>query len=205
MRLLKKISLLAAIFIAANGLLMAQLSLGLRGGVNLAKQTSEGDGIEITTDNIMGLAFAGIAEIGLTENFAIQPELVFVQKGGKTEVFDEEFKLVLNHFEVPILLKYKFGTEMIGAFVSVGPSFGYSLSGEADGEKIEDWEAYNRFEIGANFGGGVGIKMGAGMVFVDARYLLGLSNIADNEFDEDFKSHNKGIGLSIGYLHNLGE
>jgi hypothetical protein len=203
MRLLKKISLVAAILIAANSLLMAQLSLGVRGGVNLAKQSSEGSGVEITTDNITGLMFAGIAEVGLTKSFAIQPELVFVQKGGKIE----DFELVLNHFEVPILVKYKFGTDMIGAFVAAGPSFGYSLSGKADGEKIEDdeWDDYNRFEIGANFGAGVGIKMGAGMVFLDARYLLGLSNIADNEFDEDFKSHNKGIGLSIGYLHNLGE
>lgn len=200
MKLLRKISLAVAFLIVAHGLLMAQLSLGVRGGVNLAKQSSKSDNFEVTTDAITGLTVAGIVELGLTKSIALQMEAAFVQKGGELE----GFKTTLNHFDVPVLLKFKVGSGSFGAYLAAGPTFGYALSGESDGEKIDDWEGYNRFEIGASAGGGLGLNLSSGTVFLDARYLISITNLADDE-GEDFTSRNRGIGLSIGYLHHLGE
>lgn len=200
MKFNKRLLLSTAILLAANCFLMAQASFGLRGGVNLAKTSSKGGGIEVTTDAVTGLNLAAVLELGITENFAVQPELAFVQKGGNIKDFD--LKTVINYLDVPVLAKYKFGGESFGAYLAAGPSFGYALSGKSGGDKIEDWEDYARFELGGSFGGGLGLKLVGSMVYLDLRYLLSLNNL--NSGDDDFTVRNKGIGISVGFLKSLG-
>jgi hypothetical protein len=206
--------LLATTFVALSTAVSAQLSLGLRGGINVANQTYKSESLSISPNTITGLTFAGIIELELAENFAIQPELVFVQKGfmfDLTDLFgnEEVSKTRLNHIEIPILAKYKFGGEKVGAYLATGPSFGYAISAstEYNGEKEkfegDDWDNYNRFEVGFNLGGGIGIKIGSGQIFIDARYMLGLNNLIDDMDNEDVKARNKGISISLGYLANL--
>ena len=202
MKLLKKLSLLTALLFVTSNLLMAQLSLGVRGGINLAKEYVEFSGESETSDALTGLTLAGLIEIGMGEHFAIQPELVFVQKGGSNGDSDDD--LTLNHFDVPVLLKYKVGAESFGGYLAAGPTFGYALSGKFGDEKFEDddWEGYNRFELGASLGGGLGLNLASGMVFLDIRYLLSLNNLSE---DDEITIKNRGIGLSVGYLHTLGD
>lgn len=198
---------LSACIVMLSATLFAQLSVGLRGGVNIAKQTYDADGFDISPDNIIGLTLAGIIELGLTENLAIQPELAFVQKGFKFEFEDisgekTTSKLRINHIDVPVLVKYKFGGETIGAYLAAGPTFGYAITGssEEDGDKTkfedEDWEGYNRFELGGSLGGGLKF----GKLFLDLRYLLSFSNLTD---ESDVKAHNNGISISLGFLTDL--
>jgi len=206
MKSLKKIIILPCLLLISVAV-SAQLSVGLRGGVNIATQTFEADGFDISPDNIMGLTLAGILELGLTENFAIQPEIAFVQKGYQIdiEIFGTKssIKNRVNHIDFPILAKYKFGGEAIGAYVAAGPTFGYAMSGsiteDGDKEKYEDWEDYNRFEVGGSLGGGLRF----GKFFVDVRYLLGFTNLFTGEDDEISKARNRGISLSVGFLSNL--
>jgi hypothetical protein len=189
----------------------AQLSVGFRAGVNIANQTFEQDGVEISPDSRLGITAAGLVEIPVSGGFSIQPEIAFVQKGLKFK-FDflgttEEVETILNHIDVPILAKYNFGSETVGAFVAAGPTFGYAISGKskANGEEDKfddgDWEGYKRFEIGASLGAGVGANVGSGMLFLDVRYLLSLTNLAE---EEGFTAKNKGISLSVGYKFPLG-
>ena len=180
--------------------------IGVRAGITLPNQNYEQDGIDLSLDPNLGLTLALLFELGITENFVIQPELAFVQKGAKTKFefqgVTEESKLRINHIDVPVLAKYKFGTESIAAYVAAGPTFGYAISGssETDGNKEsfddEDWDGYNRFEIGASAGGGIGIPMAVGQVFLDVRYLFSLSNLTD---ESDVTARNKGMNISIGY------
>jgi Outer membrane protein beta-barrel domain len=213
MTLIKKISVVAILFIATNSLLMAQISVGVRGGFNFAKEH-----VEITTDEVdisntsevmTGAAFAGIVEIGLSKYFAIQPELVYIQKGGSGKNEDED--VVFNHIEFPLLAKFKYGSEYFNVYAAVGPTFGYAFSGK-DGDykfKGDDWEGYNRFEVGASLGGGLGLNLKKGTAFVDIRYLFSLSNLTDTEGTVlegvDITAKNRSVGLTFGYLHRLGE
>lgn len=190
--------------------LIAQIGVGFRAGITLPDQKYETSGFDISGSSYMGLTAAVLFEIGISEMFAVQPEIAFIQKGTKSE-FDFggttlESKTRINHIDVPILAKARFGNESIGAYVAAGPTFGYAVSGfyEEDGEKTDikddDWDGYNRFEIGASAGAGIGKKLTSGQVFLDFRYIFSLSNLAD---EDDVTAHNMGMNISIGYLANL--
>jgi hypothetical protein len=204
---LKK-TLFAICFIALSSSLFAQI--GVRAGISIPNQNFEQDGVEFSFDNNLGLTLAALFEIGISDNFAIQPELAFVQKGTKTKIelfgMTEESKLRINYIDIPVLAKFKFGTESIAAYVAAGPTFGYAITGstEENGDKTsfedDDWDGYNRLEIGANAGAGIGIPMDVGMIFLDFRYLFSLTNLSD---DSDITYHNKGICISIGFATGI--
>jgi len=186
----------------------AQISAGGRAGINIAKvSVKPSDVVETSIDNRLGITVAALVEIGISGGFAVQPEIVFVQKGWKEKYpfLDLEAEAIFNYFDVPILLKYKFGAETVKGYFAAGPTIGYAISGKTkvngEAEKIEDWRDYNRFEIGVSLGAGIGFTAGSGTLFLDARYLLGLSDLS---VDEDNTFKNKGISISVGYMALLG-
>jgi hypothetical protein len=196
--------------------LSAQLSVGGRIGLNLATVNIEQDGLSIKPDSKAGLQIAGLLDIGVSENFSIQPELTFIQKGYKFE-FDflgtkSEDKFIINYLEVPVHAKYGFGGEKIKAFVMGGPSLGFALGGKlescvdgtCESEDIEfsDDDGFNRFELGLSLGAGIGLNVGPGEVFLDVRYLLGLSRIMED--DSDGTTKNQGVAIGLGYMIPLG-
>jgi hypothetical protein len=213
MTLIKRLSVVAVFFIVTCGLLSAQVSVGARGGFNFAKEyvkvSYDGESESETSEVMTGAAFAGIVEIGLSKYFAIQPELVFIQKGGSGKNEDEN--IVFNHIDFPLLAKFKYGSEYFNVYAAAGPTFGYALSGKNGDYKFkdEDWEGYNRFEIGASIGGGLGLNLKKGTAFVDVRYQFSLNNLVDVPTSEedyiDFTAKNRGVGLTFGYLYRLGE
>ncbi|MEO1261413.1 MAG: porin family protein [Bacteroidota bacterium] len=203
MNLLKK-AIFSLLFVAFASAMFAQV--GVRAGITLPNYSGdETDGFDAN----LGLTLAALYEIPISDNFAIQPELAFVQKGYKFEadIFGTTFetKTRINHIDVPILAKVKFGNESVMAYAAAGPTLGYAISGsievDGDSESIDDWDAFNRFEIGASVGAGAGIPAGNGQVFLDVRYLLGLTNLADT--DDDITVRNSGLNLSVGYMANL--
>lgn len=219
MNVLKK-TIYLFLFLSFSNAASAQFSLGLRGGINIADISFDQDedyyyygedGLDFLA--LMGSTVGLVGEIKLHKNFAIQPELMFVQKGAEIDFPDYyyyynsgESEFRINYLEMPILAKVIFGNETLEAFVATGPSFGYAASGyiKLGGEKDEidgdEWDDYNRFDISANFALGTALQVNTGKAFVDLRYLLGFSNFAD---DSDVKFRHRGINISVGYLHNL--
>ncbi|MFT5165834.1 MAG: opacity protein-like surface antigen [Saprospiraceae bacterium] len=205
------------------GAVQAQISIGPKFGVNIA--TLGGDDVEDDgLGSIIGLQFGAAAEITINEMFAIQPELLFFQKGFALD-FEEDFlgetlksenDLKLNYLEIPILAKVMFGAE--GGpkfFATVGPSFGFGLSGEVESkatfggetesatEDIDfDDDMITKLDISLSIGAGAQFAAGPGNLFVDVRYLLGLNTTDDSGDDADVK--NRGIGIAVGYLFPIG-
>ena len=114
---------------------------------------------------------------------------------------------------MPILAKLKFGNqESTHLFVNIGPTLGYALSvklvfetefnGESTTEtedlEFEEGDGFERLEVGAALGAGVGIPVGPGNLFFEARYGLGLSNLNNDESLEGVNHKNRGIGFSAG-------
>lgn len=209
--------------------LQAQTSIGFRAGINYGS-VSEPDVIgKIIPDfeNIVGTNFALVTEIGITNQFAIQPELTFTQKGFKIKegidinLFNIPLPLgvkattKVNYLEVPLLAKVKFGNDQIQSYLTVGPVLSFAAGGRfktqaqllfdipvIDKKLDLDALGYNRFEFSASVGGGVSVNTGNGSLFVDARYVHGFTDVYDVPV-VDLKLKNKGFGINVGYLMPL--
>ncbi len=192
--------------------LCSQNTFGFRLGTNLANQKFTQSSVSVTFDRIAGLNLAAMYEIGIQDNLAIQPEISLIQKGFSSEfedIFGGKTKNVLrvNHLEIPVLVKYKIIVNRLVIYVAAGPSLGYALSGTAkiDNEssklKGDDWDGYNRFEIGGHLAGGVMLPVSQGVLNVEIRLMPGLSNLNGDETD-DTTAFNRGIGIGLGYFLN---
>ena len=142
-----------------------------------------------------------------------------------------------NYLEVPVLAKINFGSERVKLYVNAGPSFAYALNGRFtqnvslgplsfsdEGKNIFKEEPdnsigddaylspkyYNRVDVGVQFGGGLGLKVGPGAVLLDARYGMGLTNFfkgnRDNSTADDDRANvqNRVFAFTLGYAIPLG-
>jgi hypothetical protein len=219
---MKKYILLFTLLIAST-LLRAQVSIIPKAGVSFANVALDDDNF-FNDDKKTLTGFTG----GLGLNFAltedeflsIQPELLYVQKGFAAEssgTADYNLKYKLDYLELPILLQIGFGSDVVRGYVNMGPSIGYLLGGNVQGngdfaeivsgdidEKIEFTDSETddptklhaqRVEFGANFGGGIGVTLGgSSLLFLDARYNAGLTN-----YNKDSKSKNQPVYLTAGF------
>lgn len=195
---------MAAVLVTLNFAAQAQISIIPKAGITLSNVALDDD-LPDTESNLGFVAGVGL-EIPLTDDrfFAIQPELLYIQKGAKEDILGEEVKNITNYLELPLLLKVNFGTEQIKAFANAGPSFAYWLGGkfkQGDNEVDIDFDDgnYNRLDIGLQFGAGVGIEAGPGAVTLEARYGIGLT-----DYTEDVDTKNRVIAVMLGYAIPFG-
>ena len=160
-----------------------EVTFGAKGGLNLS--TIVGDANNVSS--IIGAHIGGMAEISLSEKFAVQPEVLFSMQGAK----DDFGTLNMNYINVPVMAKY-FVTEEIS--LEAGPQVGVLMSSKYDGEDVKDF--YSSTDFGFNFG--AGYKMESGLNF-SLRYNLGLSNIND---DSNYTNINAVMQASVGYFFN---
>jgi Outer membrane protein beta-barrel domain len=214
---------LVAVFLYSTGV---QAQLSVKGGINLASMaesalaTTLGD---IEKQSVIGLQGGLAFELDLPGLLSIQPEVLYMQKGGKSSFSINkdnrvETRLYYNYVEVPVLAKIKFsiGDDGPGIYLLVGPYAGLAISGKAKvtttlfgntSSTEESFEFANddpderqrRLDYGLY--GGLGVKIGS--IYAEARYGLGLNNLLDNDAvnqsgDPLFR-RNRGIGLLVGY------
>jgi hypothetical protein len=192
--------------VAASSAALAQKSevhFGvLAGGVFAKVGGKDVESVDIKTR--VGLAAGGFVTIGVSKNFAIEPEALFVQKGAKEEETGETLSLKVSYVEVPVLLKLRFpGSGTVVPHVYAGPyvafKAGCNLKGTAGSitisGKCEDEDVHIKStDFGATFGGGVDV----GRAIIDVRYDLGFSKIGDDTSgDNDIK--NRAFYLLVGW------
>ncbi len=232
MKLLARIFGLSFLMLISVGLVSAQLSLGVKGGLNLAKDHYDNEEINELTEFIPYAYFALPVELEISEFFALQAEPGFVQKGvkmveettfeyepGMFQTMDLDARTKFNFVNLPILAKGKFGQENVKFFALAGPEIAYALNGKTKTEMtvtngtIEDFKetedidfdegGLDRWDYGLIFGVGAEAKLGPGWITLDGRYNLGLNNFNDNE-DVDTKMYHRGIGVLVGFKVPLG-
>ncbi len=198
---MKKQVILIAVAIFSFGVIQAQdIRFGAKAGVNFAKLT--GDAIE-DADGRTGFHIGGLAEFMLTEKFSVQPEILYSQQGLQMkETFGgEEFesKLKLDYILLPILAKY-YITE--GFSVEGGPQIGFTAKAESEfsGGGESETEDVSEFISGTDIsiGAGVGYRLTNG-VFFQARYMFGVSDVADDDDVFGDTATNSVLSLSAGY------
>lgn len=202
-----KFTLIAFLLLSAT---FAYSQIGVRAGVNIASQDYDPD-IEGDQSSIIGLNLGVVYELGVSDLLTIQPELHFIQKGAKEEYEEQgatvESEFLLNYLELGIMARLdllEFGDDA-GLYVGITPTVGYAISGKYKfkgsfgGMSFDDEEDVDFDEDGINrtdFGVGIGAGVNFGNIFIDARYNLGLANVAD---DDDITVNNKGILVGVGY------
>jgi len=205
---MKKIILLIVAFFAFSAMFSQGIIFGVKAGVNLANLNTSIS--EVNDEFEMRTAFhvGGVADVSITDQFSIQPELIYSSVGTKFEESEggatAKFQYIINYLNIPFMAKYYVAE---GFSLQAGPQVGFVLSatdkleisgaGELDGTEEEDAkDDYESIDFGLGFG--AAYKMNNGLFF-DARYGLGLSNIAV-EIDNDEWVKNNVIQVSVGYM-----
>jgi len=141
--------LFAAIAVFAFGFTNAQeTKFGAKAGVDLATAKVKILGTTASASET-GFFLGGFANIGLSEKFSVQPELLYVA------ITD------LNFVSVPILAKYSVA-EKFG--IIAGPSLNYFLDAEED-----------EFKLNVDFGAIYDITE---EIDVNAKYSLGMGDVS---------------------------
>lgn len=146
---------------------------GLKAGLNISSLDVK-DGVDF--DSKAGFHIGGLAHIHLSPHFAVQPELVYSEQGGK----DGNDKWKLNYINIPVLLQYMGG----GGFrVQTGPQLGFAVSSKIKSGDIEQNinSSINTVDFSWSFGASYLFPEGLG---VDARYNLGITNVNEADFPE---------------------
>lgn len=192
---MKKISLLAAFVMAAFAIQAQIPGLGLKGGLNLASWSNNGSSVDYK--NRVGFNAGLFANINVSPNFAVQPEVVYSSQGTKYNPGSEEHNLQMNYINIPVMLQAKVGG---GLYAQAGPQVGILMDVK---DKIDDIETgffskedFKSTDISLGFGVGYS---GVSPIGFDARYNLGLTNI-----NEGGSNKIKNNVLQVGLTYRFG-
>ncbi len=177
---MKKLILFSAFSLALVMTTSAQtFKLGAKAGANFASLNGDGaDGL----DGLTSFHFGAVAEIGISDKWAFQPELLYSAQGASIADID----INLDYITVPLLVKVKVGQ---GFSFEAGPQVGFLVNDEILGANLEA----DSFDFGVNIG--VSYKLPVTGFFFQGRYSAGLTEIA-----EDADSRNGVFQLSVGYF-----
>lgn len=205
---MKKV-ILSAIAIMVFGFVKAQeVKFGIKTGLNLSNWTGDTRGTNLKS--IFGINAGGFAEIKVSDQFAIQPEILYSTQGTKSKnygayidgrYYKGDIKMDLSYVNIPVMFKYSTDGK---SFMEAGPQIGFLTSAKArtklDGysETVEQnvKEIFKALDFGLNIGVGYNFSQ---HLLASLGYNIGLANIAKTESGDDTKIHNSVFSLSMGY------
>jgi Outer membrane protein beta-barrel domain len=165
------------VVICSMGLYAQGLDFGIKAGVNIANQNYSDD---FNADTKAIVMFHGGVFVTwmFSEKLGLQPEALFSMQGSKEDGYD--YKVITNYVNIPVLVRYDI-TDMFS--VHAGPQFGVLLSADAEysGGKTDIKEYYKGTDIGIAIGAeadDLPLNLGVGV-----RYILGLTNVAEEDID----------------------
>lgn len=153
--------------------------------------------------------------------FGVQPELMYVTKGGKFDEFDPDLgatftgELRLDYIEIPVLLTVPLMTGPgIAPYLYGGPAFAFEVgctvafsgggfAGSASCDEGDDEFDRKKFDVGAMIGGGIAVPAGPGALLLEGRYNFGLINL--NDSDEDGSARHRSGAVLLGYSIPIGQ
>src|SRR5213593_1999925 len=205
---LRAVLLLALSAFPVNLAAQHRLRLGARLGVSGA--SLHGDAVEDvnTREGITGGLFA---TLNVTPRLAIQPGLLYAQKGGRLTGSAYDFiNYELDYVEIPVLIKYALLSRG-----SVRPSLlaGGAIAFLDRGRWRAQWTSPNPQprafvvsprdrDVGLIFGAQVTRTSGRHELLVDGRYTIGLRSIDSSSppVEEKLRTLSVTVGWSLGFI-----
>ena len=158
---MKKVLTLIVMAVAFAMPSKAQVSFGVKGGLNLTNMSIDQSNLEDLFKNKAGF-FAGItikASLPLIPGLAIDGSALYDQREGDIEVSipggTSTEKLKAQSIQVPINLRYEIGLgESANVFIFAGPQFGFAI-----GDKVSNlWNDAAEWRLNSsNFSANVGL------------------------------------------------
>jgi hypothetical protein len=179
----------------------AQVHLGVLGGLNLANVSGDTDD-EADWQSSTFFGFGVVLDYALDEYITLHFEPMYLQKGAEINEEGYDAKLTLTYLEVPVMLRYVLGTNKNKPYIMGGPTIGFNQSAhykdDDDDENVKD--DIKGVDFGLGFGGGISLPMDNNLIFVEARYTLGVTNISK---EPDFDIKTKGFQIFAGITFPL--
>jgi hypothetical protein len=137
-------------------------SIGLKGGLSLAKGTYKYSMVKQQTHFFPGLSIGLSGEVPLSESLFLNSGALFIKKGVKRHIADLDQKIPVIYLEIPVNIVYKYDFITWKMFGQAGLYAGIGLSAKSkrgdEKEKIEfgtELEQFRRMDYGVNMGAGV--------------------------------------------------
>jgi len=193
---MKKVILPLAVLAVVISAHAQEDNFGIKAGANVANLV--GDDVSSAADPKLGWYFGAFAEFAFTDQFSIQPELVYSRQGTQSEIAGFDTKAKYNYLNIPILAKY-YVTE--GLSVTTGPQLGILLAANVDIESPtgdEETDVKDQLKgTDLSWALGAAYKLPNGLS-IGARYNLGLSNLPDEGDNDKVRNGVFQIGVSYG-------
>ncbi|MDR2467087.1 MAG: PorT family protein [Prevotellaceae bacterium] len=219
---MKKCLLIVCCLAFATGL-NARLRFGFKaGGVVSSISQKIGDVTDSNTKPRFGFLIGGMAEYSFDNEFALQPELLYLLGGSERRAREPisvagavsstvETTTKLHYILLPVNLKYRFGIESAKFYAAAGPYFGVAVGGNikntytyevfgvtvTSGNERDPFASDNRIFKRADFGMGVGLGVEIRKITLGVGYNFGLANIADTP---NATSRTGTFSFSAGYF-----
>jgi hypothetical protein len=162
------------------------IGFGVKAGMNIANM--HGDDIGRVESRI-GFCGGGFVTFGLGDVFAIQPEMLYTQKGWRYEQHDfwafYERTWILHYIEIPLLSKIMIPVKgSVKPNVFVGPYFGVNVGAKERWispleTREDDIANFQDSEFGMVFSAGVDYVLSKGKIGFEGRYTLGLTTTSE--------------------------
>ncbi|MFX0138110.1 MAG: porin family protein [Candidatus Hodarchaeota archaeon] len=194
--------------------------IGLIGGINLANLDEKDEEYDIRT--VFGVG--GVFELGVGEKFAICFEPMYLQKGAKSEEVEDFIKVTIEgkfaYLEIPVFFKVPLGTSSTRPYIMAGPTIGILLSSNIGMSmmgidiEVDTKDLTKSIDYGLGVGGGVSFPIGKNTLFIEARYTLGIADIAkegemeidgEKETVPDSEVKTRGIQIMAGMSIPIGK
>jgi hypothetical protein len=177
-----KLCFLAGFAFLVSSTLFAQVNtFGVEAGTGFAS-------IEYTNGDILGqingLSAGAFYSMKLNSDFSIQPEILYVEKGGQT--LDQTDKFYVNYLEVPVLVKWYLIKTILNPAIFAGPFYAANVSSAVRGGVLTNINV-------SDYGGTVGLEISMNNTFLSMRWDISVGDICS---DSDQK--NRDFILMIG-------
>jgi len=213
---MKKLFILLALFSFSFAAEIGHPTSGAGFKIGLAMANVRGDDVDALyfgdTKSKNGISVGAFGKFQMGDYFAIQPELLYSNKGTIAEYLGNKYTAKIDYFELPILFKLTIPTKspVIPNFF-VGPTGNLKLSAKYEYENSGittdgDIEKVCDYDAGVTFGGGAEVDLkSSGSIIFDVRYYHGLIKLYD--YDGPYKDnpdiYSNTLSINLGYLFKI--
>ena len=194
----------------AAGASAQTVSAGVKAGIVLGSAPHAGEVLDqiskvksVDVRSKLGLTGGGFVRFAANDRFSFQPELLLVMKGVKLDLGTDAGTVTasVNYLEFPLLARYGGPlNDVVDGYIIAGPTFSVKagtsakLDGSDTNVDLNIDPAIGSRDFGLAFGGG----LERDRYLLEARYTLGLTDIATSIYGHQDSLRNRAFSLMVG-------